>query len=248
VSAAGVQHPLRRHEQRAHPRRDRGGAVNPFLVRNALVLLGLSVLAVSLIAGRGRLAHRRVRPMLWNLLLAWSPMLLVMALDLFVVDAADRVDDRLTVAVFVLAVALFVLFLPNSSYLITELGHLREANRGVPPWYDVIAVLSLTTCGVLLCCVSLAYLQLILDRSVVGTTWSWVLVTGCLGLANFGTYLGRYLRFNSWDAITHPGRVLADAGRYVVGGRRVAEALAYTVAFGSFTLCVYLVVALPVLP
>jgi uncharacterized membrane protein len=115
-------------------------------------------------------------------------------------------------------------------------------------WYDVIAVLSLTMCGILLCCVSLAYVQLILDRSVVGTAWSWVIVIGCLMLANFGSYLGRRLRFNSWDAIARPGRVLAGAGRYVIGGRRLAEALEYMLALGSFTLCVYLVVALPVLP
>jgi uncharacterized membrane protein len=154
------------------------------------------------------------------------------------------ISDRVAVAGFVVVLGLFVLFLPNSSYLITELGHLREASDDVPALYDVIAVLSLTMCGILLCCVPLAYLQLILDRSVVGTTWSWVLVTGCLGLANFGTYLGRDPRFNSWDAITGPGRVLAGTSRYLVGGRRLAEAL----AFGSFTLCVYLVVALPVLP
>jgi hypothetical protein len=54
--------------------------VSPFLARNAGVLLALSLLAVGLIAGRGRLARRRVSPMLWNLLLAWSPMLLVIAL------------------------------------------------------------------------------------------------------------------------------------------------------------------------
>jgi uncharacterized membrane protein len=222
--------------------------VNPFLARNGLILLGLSMLAVGLIVGRGRLAGRRVRPMLWNLLLAWIPMLLVMALDLFVVDSADSVDDRVAVAGFVAVLALFVLFLPNSSYLITELGHLRESCRELPVWYDVIAVLSLTMCGILLCCVSLAYVQLILDRSVVGTAWSWVIVIGCLMLANFGSYLGRRLRFNSWDAIARPGRVLAGAGRYVIGGRRLAEALEYTLAFGSFTLCVYLVVALPVLP
>jgi uncharacterized membrane protein len=222
--------------------------VNPYLARNALVLLGLSILAVGLITGRGRLTRRRVRPMLWNLLLAWSPMLLVMALDLFVVDAADRVDDRIAVAAFVVVLTLLVLFLPNSLYLITELGHLREANDGVPTWYDVIAMLSLTMCGILLCCVSLAYVQLILDRSVVGTAWSWVIVTGYLTLANFGSYVGRRLRFNSWDAITRPRRVLAGTGRYVIVERRIAEALGYTLAFGSFTLCVYLVIALPSLP
>ena len=222
--------------------------MNPFLVRNALILLGLSLLAVGLIGGRGRLTRRRIGPMLRNLLLAWSPLLLVMALDVVAVDGPERVDDRLAVAAFVVVFALFALFLPNSSYLITELGHLREADRRIPTWYDVIAVLSLTMCGILLCCVSLAYVQLILDRSVVGTTWSWVIVIACLGLANFGTYLGRQLRFNSWDAITHPGRVIAGTGRYVIAGRRVAEALGYTLAFSSFTICVYLVIALPVLP
>jgi uncharacterized membrane protein len=222
--------------------------MDPFLARNGLILLSLSVLAVGLILGRGRLGGCSVRPMLWNLLLAWSPMLLVTTLDLFVVDSADRVDDRLAVGGFVVVIALFVLFLPNSSYLITELAHLRESSRTIPTWYDVIAVLSLTMSGILLCCISLAYVQLILDRSVVGTRWSWVIVIGCLLLANFGTYLGRYLRFNSWDAITSPGRVLAGAGRYVVGERRIAEAVGYTLALGSFTLCVYLVIALPVLP
>jgi uncharacterized membrane protein len=222
--------------------------VSPFLTRNGLVLLGLSILAVGLIGGRGRLARRRVRPMLWNLLLAWSPMVLAMALDLIVVDAPDRVDHRVAVAGFVAVFGLFVLFLPNSSYLMTELAHLREARERIPTWYDVIAVLSLTTCGVLLCCVSLAYVQLILDRSVVGTTWAWAIVTCCLALASFGTYLGRQLRFNSWDAISRPRRVLADTGRYVLAERGLAEALGFTLAFGAFTLCVYLVVALPVLP
>jgi uncharacterized membrane protein len=222
--------------------------MNPFLARNALILLALSILAVGLIGGRGRLAHRRVRPMLWNLLLAWSPMLLVMALDVMVVDGPDRVDDRLAVAAFVVVLSLFALFLPNSSYLITELAHLREADEGVPTWYDVIAVLSLTMCGILLCCVSLAFVQLILDRSVVGTAWSWVIVTATLVLANFGTYLGRNLRFNSWDAITRPGRVLAGTSRYLISERRAAEALGYTLAFSSFTMGVYLVVALSVLP
>lgn len=97
--------------------------MNPFLTRNALILLGLSLLAVALITLRGKLFHRRVRPMLWNLLLAWVPMALVMVLDVIVVDAPDRVDDRVAVAAFVVVLTLFALFLPNSSDLFTELGH-----------------------------------------------------------------------------------------------------------------------------
>ncbi len=37
-------------------------------------------------------------------------------------------------------------------------------------------------CGVLLCCVSLAYVHLVIDLSVVGTAWSWVIVGGYLVL------------------------------------------------------------------
>lgn len=222
--------------------------LDPFLTRNACVLLGLSFLAGGLIAGRGRMVRRRIRPMLWNLLLAWTPMLLVMTLDVIVVDSPDRVDKRVAVAGFLVVSSLLALFLPNSSYLITELAHLREADERIPTWYDVIAVLSLTMCGILLGCVSLAYVQLLLDRSVVGRTWSWVIVIGYMALANFGTYVGRQLRFNSWDALTRPGRVLACTCRYVVSERRIAEALAYTFAFTGFTVSVYLVIALPLLP
>lgn len=185
--------------------------------------------------------------MLWNLLLAWTPMALVVTLDLIVVDAPDRVDDRVAVAAFGVVLALFGLFLPNSSYLITELGHLRDPGEPIPTWYDVITVLSLTMCGVLLCCVSLAYVQHILDRSVVGATWSWIIVVGYLVLANLGVYIGRRLRFNSWDALLHPGRVLARTGRYLSCERRIVEAAGYTLVFSAFTLCVYLVVALPLL-
>jgi uncharacterized membrane protein len=222
--------------------------MSPYLTRYALILLALSALAVGLITVRGRMFHRRVRPMLWNLLLAWTPMLLVIALDLIVVDTPDRVDDTVAVSAFGVVLTLFALFLPNSPYLITELSHLREPREAIPTWYDVIAILSLTMCGLLLCCVSLAYVQLILDRSVVGATWSWIIVTGFLLLANLGVYVGRELRFNSWDAVVRPGRVLARTGRYLFAERRILEAVSYTVVFSAFTGCVYLVVALPLLP
>ena len=221
--------------------------MNPFLVRNALILLALSALSVGLISLRGRLFHRRVGPMLWNLLLAWTPMVLVTALDAIVIDTPDLVDDRVAVVAFVAVLALFALFLPNASYLITELGHVHERGRKIPTWFDVISILSLAMCGVLLCCVSLAYAQLILDRSVVGATWSWVFVVSSVLLANVGVYVGRELRFNSWDAILHPRRLLTRVGRYLVAERRYREVAAYALSFSAVLICVYLVVALPLL-
>jgi uncharacterized membrane protein len=49
-------------------------------------------------------------------------------------------------------------------------------------------------------------MQMIWQRAV-GPVWSWLGVIGALGLASFGVYLGRFLRFNSWDALLRPGRI-----------------------------------------
>jgi uncharacterized membrane protein len=53
---------------------------------------------------------------------------------------------------------------------------------------------------------SLYLMQMVLRR-VAGPVWSWVGVLGALALASFGVYLGRFVRFNSWDALLRPGRV-----------------------------------------
>jgi uncharacterized membrane protein len=51
------------------------------------------------------------------------------------------------------------------------------------------------------------YLMQMVGRRVVGAAWAWAGVIGALALASFGVYLGRFVRFNSWDALVRPGRV-----------------------------------------
>lgn len=53
--------------------------------------------------------------------------------------------------------------------------------------------------------------------------------------------------FNSWDAIPHPRRLLTRVGRYLVAERRYREAAACALSFSAVLICVYLVVALPLL-
>jgi uncharacterized membrane protein len=57
-----------------------------------------------------------------------------------------------------------------------------------------------------------------------------------LGLASFGVYLGRVLRWNSWDVLTHP-RLLADLNVVFVDPR----AIGMTVLLAGFLTSSYLV-------
>jgi uncharacterized membrane protein len=57
-----------------------------------------------------------------------------------------------------------------------------------------------------------------------------------LGLASFGIYLGRVLRWNSWDVIANP-RILSELGSVVLEPR----AIAMTVLLSAFLTLSYLV-------
>jgi uncharacterized membrane protein len=59
--------------------------------------------------------------------------------------------------------------------------------------------------GLLLGYASLYLMQMIWERAV--GTLSWLGVVAALALASFGVYVGRFLRFNSWDALVRPRRL-----------------------------------------
>ncbi len=109
--------------------------------------------------------------------------------------------------------ALWLLFLPNSPYLVTDLVHLERA-VGAPLWYDALIYATFAVTGLLLGYASLALVQLAVTRSA-GRAAGWAVSLSCLGLSAFGVYLGRVERWNSWNVIESP-RALA---------RRVAEPL-----------------------
>jgi len=65
--------------------------------------------------------------------------------------------------------------------------------------------------GVCVAFISLFLLHRVVERRR-GPVVGWLFVAVVSGLTGFGVYLGRFERWNSWDLVTHPGRVLADVG------------------------------------
>jgi len=158
-------------------------------------LLAASALCVATVEFRNHHAGNTFYSFLvWNLALAWIPFVLALA----AYASARRETSAATVALGVL----WLLFFPNAPYLLTDFIHLQESGT-TPLWYDALMLASFAWTGLLLGFGSL-YMMQIIWRRAAGDVWSWLGVIGVLGLASFGVYLGRFLRFNSWDALVRP--------------------------------------------
>lgn len=159
-----------------------------------------SVLTVVLLFAKARIFGYRVyRPMLLNLGLAWIPIICVwIALGFFLSQTAHGIG------ITIVLLFIWFIFFPNSTYLITEFHHLKEDVNIVPFWFDTIVILSLALCGLMLGSFSLLLVHRLLQL-YLPNFWTWVIFIAYLFLSNVGIYIGRFLRFNSWDVVTKPG-------------------------------------------
>lgn len=95
----------------------------------------------------------------------------------------------------------WLLFIPNAPYILTDLFHLKQRSY-LPLWFDLILVLSFALIGMILFLKSLKDMLTILKKYVSPIQFTFITPV-IFWLISFGLYLGRYLRFNSWD-IVHP--------------------------------------------
>ena len=160
-------------------------------------LLAASALCVATVAFREHhTGSDFYRFLVWNLVLAWVPLVLALA-----AYASARSGASAASVAFGL---LWLLFFPNAPYLLTDFIHLRETPT-TPLWYDALMLASFAWTGLVLGYASLYLMQMIWQRAV--GTLSWLGVVAALALASFGVYVGRFLRFNSWDALVRPRRL-----------------------------------------
>ncbi|WP_198172488.1 DUF1361 domain-containing protein [Hymenobacter ginkgonis] len=201
-----------------------------------LLALGLSLtLSFALIAVRIVLTREPTFIfLLWNLFLAAIPFGLSAALHL----AARPPGVRLLLPVGVV----WLLFFPNAPYLVTDLFHLVP-RPGVPYWYDLALIMSCAWNGLMLAYASLLDMHTLV-RQRLGFWLGWVFATVALGLSAFGVYLGRFLRFNSWDIISNPFTLFYDILQRFLHPLHNRQAWGVTVVFWAFLLIGYATVRL----
>jgi uncharacterized membrane protein len=172
------------------------------------------------------------RFLIWNLFLAWIPFLLA----LLVYDRYRRGTSILRLAP---ALALWLLFLPNAPYIVTDFVHLSAASAP-PLWFDGVQLSAFAWTGMLLGFVSL-YLVHTVARHRFGSAAGWATVLAVLPLVSAGVYLGRVQRWNSWDLLTQPGNRVAQLHAELSNPFSLDRAFTVTLAMTAAFVVAYLV-------
>lgn len=140
--------------------------------------------------------------LLWNLVLAAIPLVIAVGLTQRIQRYGWLAWEQLALT------AVFLVFLPNSFYLVTDFIHLRQ-NSEASLIYDVVLLASFMWSGLALgySAIYLVHRQLV-RRLPERTTM--LLVAGVLLAVSFAIYLGRFSRWNTWDVLLQPAGLLFD--------------------------------------
>lgn len=171
------------------------------------------------------------RFLIWNLFLAWIPY----GISLILLVYGKQIKSKILIF-FLLST--WLLFFPNSPYILTDLYHLGPKIY-VPLWYDLVLILSFAWNGVFLGFLSLSNVQHFIKERTNNIT-SWIFAFGALCLSAFGIYLGRYLRWNSWSILTQPEKLFWDIIDRIIHPFTHLETLAMTAIFSTFLIIAYL--------
>lgn len=214
-------------------------ALHRFLTDHSFYALTLSsILAYALLFARiARLDSLSYAWFSWNLLLAWVPYAASLWAARLALTQAARPWQ------FLPAAGLWLAFLPNAPYLITDFMHIRA--RPEMPWlfwYDIMMMAIFAWTGCILGAVSLGVMQRIVAR-YWGRATSWCFVLLAAGLCGVGIYLGRFERWNSWDLLLNPRAVAHDLVGPLLDPTAHLRPLAMSALFATFFLISYLTLA-----
>lgn len=201
--------------------------VNALLVSNGV--------SIGFFLARIAVTHSwRYSFLVWNLVLAWLPLLMAWLL----VRRLDKESWRS--GLNILLVVLWLGFLPNSFYIISDFVHLTSTGE-IGLLYDIVLFTSFVFNGLVSGFASIFLLhrqflkQLDERRS---TILIGLVITSCA----FAIYLGRYLRWNTWDVLVNPAGLLFDVSDRIINPAAHPQAFVTTFTFALLIGSMYMVI------
>ena len=205
---------------------------NKYRLMMFFLLAGATVFSVAIWRARAEYSRSEGYAFLiWNLFLAWIPFIISYFTYILTIH-------RRWIYLFIpIAAFLWLIFFPNAPYILTDFQHLAYASGDLPVWYDVMMLIWFAFTGLLLGMVSLFLMQEIVRREF-GRWVGWAFVATVAGLSAAGVYMGRFLRWNSWDILRDP------TGMALYSFERVQDpslqSIGFIGLFGTFFLFLYI--------
>jgi uncharacterized membrane protein len=169
----------------------------------------------------------------WNLFLAFIPLYIT-----------NRMQKHIRLLenkwLFFVLLSTWLLFIPNSFYIITDLFHLTHIDSA-PKWFDLLLIFSFAWNGLLLGILSVRKMELFASLQF-GKPASHLFVFVVMWLSAFGIYIGRFLRFNSWDVLTNPFSLMTETGAMILHPLEHGFAWGMTICYAAFMSLVYFTV------
>jgi uncharacterized membrane protein len=171
----------------------------------------------------GNLFNQSTSRIIWNLFLAFIP--LVLSFYLFRPPAMRNIF-------WWILLLIFIAFLPNAPYILTDSIHLIELSQSNYPNWAIILIL-IPQYLLFICLGFEAYvISLVkLDRylaNFIASKYLTMVNAIAHSLCIVGVYIGRFERFNSWDFVTKPGIVLITTIQDIFDGWKI---LSMAIAF-----------------
>lgn len=158
--------------------------------------------------------------LIWNLFLAFVPYGIIILLK----EHIKILENRFLRVIFH---GLWLLFLPNSFYILTDFVHLSKGNPELF-WLDLIVLTAFSLTGFLLGLHALQEAEYQFKITYSQRYTPFLIFMICL-LSGFGVYLGRFLRFNSWNIFSNPMIVFEKIHDSILQ----KEVLGFSVLLGS---------------
>jgi uncharacterized membrane protein len=166
----------------------------------------------------------------WNLFLAFIPW----AVTSIAIIKPNIQKYKITIFILL---AIWLLFFPNAPYILTDLFHLR-LKTSMPKWFDLILILCFAWTGLVFGFLSLWDIERIMSKSI-NEIWIDIISVSLLFIGSFGIYLGRFLRWNSWDIINEPFNLIYDIGDRLINPFDHPRTWGMTLFMGLFLNMIY---------
>lgn len=161
--------------------------------------------------------------MLWNLVLAWIAPLIAWWLTRRLLKQKWRHWSNIALTI------LWLGFLPNSFYMVSDLIHVQQTGE-VSIIFDAVLFISFIFNGFIAGFIGafMVHRELAKRLRPIG---AYIVMVGAFFLSSYAIYLGRVLRWNTWDALLHPSGLIFDVSDNILHPLDHPQAFVVTLSF-----------------